>query len=60
MIARFFRSKQLDRIERRLGVVLTLTETVTPDCPPKTVVETRVIKRPAYRRKIVRDKRVAI
>jgi len=29
MIARVFRSRQLDRIEHRLGVVLTLTETVT-------------------------------
>jgi hypothetical protein len=42
------------------AIPISLTETVTPDCPPQTVIEKRVIQRRVIRHKIVRDKRIAI
>lgn len=42
------------------AIPISLTETVTPDCPPQTVIEKRVIQRRVIRHKIVRDKRIVI
>lgn len=42
------------------AIPISVTETVTPDCPPQTIVEKRVIKRRVIRRKPMHDKRIAI
>jgi len=41
------------------AIPVSVTETVTPDCPPQTIVEKRVIRR-VIKRRIVHDKRIAI
>lgn len=41
------------------AIPISVTETVTPDCP-ETIVEKRVIHRRIIKRKIIHDKRIAI